>query len=302
MTLKCLFLNDREPYPEDCFDAIPDLEVAWAQDHRGGFSLERALAAHPDTEILVTTLMDLCAENLALLPRLRLIVTITTGTDYIDKDYCVRHGIVVRNTPGFTGASVAEHAVALMLAAAKRLKPYDEGVRRGDFQVFEHQSIELAGRTAGIIGLGTIGSQVARMLSGFGLRVLFCNRRPRASDLGTQVRFERLLTDSDILFLTLSMSPDARHLIDARTLAQVKPGAILINISPDALIDVDALHEALQTGRLSYAGLDLHHQDRRFLDLPNCILSPRRAWYTEEAFERRIRIFTQTLAEAIEIP
>jgi phosphoglycerate dehydrogenase-like enzyme len=83
--------------------------------------------------------------------------------------------------------------MALMLAAAKRLRDYDSGVRRGDFQVFEHQGIELAGRTAGIIGMGAIGSQVARMLAGFDMRVLFCNRRPRQSDLATQVDLEQLL-------------------------------------------------------------------------------------------------------------
>jgi lactate dehydrogenase-like 2-hydroxyacid dehydrogenase len=300
MPIQCLFLNDREPYPEDCFDAIPGIQVTWVQDHRGGFSLVDALDAHPDTEVLITTLMALSAENLARLPRLRRIVTITTSTDFIDKDYCERNGIEIHNTPGFTGASVAEHAMALMLAAAKRLRDYDSGVRRGDFQVFEHQGIELAGRTAGIIGMGAIGSQVARMLAGFDMRVLFCNRRPRQSDLATQVDLEQLLAQSDILFLTLSMSPEARHLINAETLALVKPGAILVNISPDGLIDADALKDALETGRLAYAGLDLHHQDPRFAALPNCILSPRRAWYTQEAFTRRIQCFTRALAEAVQ--
>ncbi len=302
MARKCLLLNDREPYPQDCFDAIAGIEVAWEQDHSGGFSLARALDAHPDTQVLITTLMDLCAENLARLPALELIITITTGTDYVDKEYCARHGIEVRNTPGFTGASVAEHAMALMLAAAKRLVDYNSGIRRGDFQVFEHQGIELAGRTAGIVGMGAIGSRVARMLSGFGMRVLFCNRRSRQTDLGTQVGLEQLLAESDVLFLTLSLNADSRGMINADTLEQVKPGAILVNISPDELIDFEALKQALESGRLAYAGLDLHHADRRFLELPNTVLSPRRAWYTQDAFERRIRIFTQTLAECLRTP
>jgi phosphoglycerate dehydrogenase-like enzyme len=301
MTKQCLFLNDREPYPEDCFDAIPGIAVAWEQDHRGGFSLVRALDSHPQTQILITTLMDLRAENLARLPALEHIITITTGTDYIDKDYCARHGIAVHNTPGFTGASVAEHALALMLAAAKRIADYNSAIRGGDFQVFEHQGIELEGRTAGIVGLGAIGSRVARMLSGFGMRVLFHNRRPLQTDLGIQVPLEQLLAESDVLFLTLSLNADSQGMINADSLAQVKHGAILVNISPDALIDIDALRQALADGRLSYAGLDLHHEDRRFLDLPNSVLSPRRAWYTQDAFERRIRIFTQTLAEVVQV-
>ncbi|MEZ5453120.1 MAG: D-isomer specific 2-hydroxyacid dehydrogenase family protein [Thiothrix sp.] len=297
MSKQCLFLNDREPYPQDCFNHIPDIEMHWAQDHSGGFSLVKSLAAHPDTQILITTLMDLNAENLARLPKLELIITITTGTDYIDKAYCKQHGIDILNTPGFTGASVAEHAMALMLASAKRIADYNREIRNEDFQIFQHQGIELFGRQAGIIGMGAIGSQVARMLQGFGIKVVFCNRKPKDSDIATQVDMDTLLAESDIIFLTLSLNADSRHLINTDTLAKVKPGAILINISPDELIDIAALDEALESGQLSYAGMDIHHEDERFLGLPNTILSPRRAWYTQDAFNRRIAIFTQTLAD-----
>ncbi|EIJ36811.1 2-hydroxyacid dehydrogenase [Thiothrix nivea] len=300
MSKQCLFLNDREPYPQDCFDHIPGIEMHWAQDHSGGFSLVKSLEAHPDTQILITTLMDLNAENLARLPKLELIITITTGTDYIDKAYCEQHGIDIRNTPGFTGASVAEHAMALMLASAKRIADYNREIRNEDFQIFQYQGIELFGRQAGIIGMGAIGSQVARMLQGFGIKVVFCNRKPKDSDIATQVDMDTLLAESDIIFLTLSLNADSRHLINADTLAKVKPGAILINISPDELIDIAALDEALESGRLSYAGMDIHHEDERFLGLPNTILSPRRAWYTQDAFNRRIAIFTQTLADYVQ--
>lgn len=297
MSKKCLFLNNREPYPENCFDPIPNINMVWVQNHHGGFSLEKALDDHPDTRILITTLMDLNAANLARLPQLELIITITTGTDYIDKAYCAAHHIKILNTPGFTGASVAEHAMALMLASAKRLADFNSKIRMGDFQIFEHQGIELFGRQAGIIGMGAIGSQVARMLQGFGIQVVYCNRRLKDNELGTQVDLDTLLANSDIIFLTLSLNADSRHLINATTLARVKLGTILINISPDELIDFSALHDALASGRLSYAGLDIHHEDSRFLSLPNTLLTPRRAWYTEDAFRRRIAIFTQTLAD-----
>ncbi|MGB3918720.1 hypothetical protein J9253_15865 [Thiothrix litoralis] len=297
MTKQCLFLNNREPYPEDCFDRIPGIEMVWAQNHTSRFSLVESLETHPDTQILITTLMDLHAANLAKLPKLELIITITTGTDYIDKAYCQQHGIKIRNTPGFTGASVAEHAMALMLASAKRIADFNREIRTGDFQIFEHQGIELCGRQAGIIGMGAIGSQVARMLQGFGINTVFCNRSPKNSDLATQVDMDSLLANSDIIFLTLSLNADSRHLINAETLAKVKPGAILINISPDELINMADLKEALESGKLSYAGMDIHHEDERFLQLPNTVLSPRRAWYTQDAFNRRIAIFTQTLAD-----
>ena len=297
MNKQCLFLNNREPYPETCFEHISGIEMTWMQDHSDEFCLVRSLEAHPDTQILITTLMDLQADNLAKLPKLELIITITTGTDYIDKDYCAQHGIEIRNTPKFTGASVAEHAMALMLASAKRIADYNREIRTGDFQIFQHQGIELYGRQAGIIGMGAIGSQVARMLQGFGIKVVYCNRQPKCSALATQVDLDTLLAESDIIFLTLSLNADSRHLINTETLAKVKPGAILINISPDELMDVKALKVALESGKLAYAGIDMHHEDERFLQLPNTILSPRRAWYTQDAFERRITIFTQTLTD-----
>ncbi|MDJ1169469.1 D-isomer specific 2-hydroxyacid dehydrogenase family protein [Roseofilum sp. BLCC_M154] len=297
MVKTCLFVNNREPYPETCFDHISGIDMVWYQDHSDRFSLEEAITNNPTTQILITTLMDWSAAHLKQFPNLELIITITTGTDYIDKTYCQQHNIKVLNTPGFTGASVAEHAVALMLAAAKRLVDFNHKIRTGDYQIFEHQGIELFGAQAGIIGMGRIGSQVAQMLQGFGINVVYCNRTQKVSDLGVQVDLDTLLNTSDIIFLTLSLNETSRQMINQDTLAKVKPGAILINISPDDLIEFSALQSALTKGQLSYAGLDIHHEDDRFLNLPNTILTPRRAWYTQAAFERRIKIFSQTLAD-----
>lgn len=297
MLKNCLFLNNREPYPLDAFAHISNVNMVWCQDYTGGFSLEQALADNPDTHILITTLMDLSEENLKKLPKLELIITITIGTDYIDKDYCAANNIKILNTPNYTGTSVAEHAVALMLTAAKCIVNFDSKVRTGDFQIFEHQSIELFNRKAGIIGLGSIGTQVATMLKGFGMQVLYCNRRPTPSDIGVQVSMDSLIKESDIIFLTLSMNKDSKHLINQDSLAKMKKGAILINISPDALIDVPALKQALESGKLSYAGIDIHHENQAFLELPNTLITPRRAWYTAESMQRRVQIFTQTLAD-----
>lgn len=297
MIKNCLFLNNREPYPLDAFDHISNINMVWCQDHSGGFSLEQALADNPDTHILITTLMNLSAENLKKLPQLELIIAITIGTDYIDKNYCQANNIKILNTPNYTGTSVAEHAVALMLTAAKRIVDFNGKVRTGDFQIFEHQSIELFNRKAGLIGLGNIGKQVATMLKGFGMQVLYCNRRPTPSDLGVQVSLDSLLKESDIVFLTLSMSDESKQLINQDALAKMKKGAMLINISPDELIDVAALKLALETGQVSYAGIDIHHQNQAFLELPNTLVTPRRAWYTAESMQRRVQIFTQTLAD-----
>jgi len=293
MIKKCLFLNNREPYPEEVFNEIASIDMVWYQDHSENFSLQDAITANTDTQILITTIMDLSADNLRKLPQLELIITITIGTDYIDKTYCQQKGIKILNTPNYTGTSVAEHAVALLLTASKRLVDFNSKVRTGDFQIFEHQSMELFNKKAGIIGLGSIGKQVATMLQGFGMQLMYCNRKPTVSDVGVQVSLDTLLRESDVIFLTLPLNNDSKRVINAETLTLVKKGVILINISPDELVEFEALKQGLETGTIAYAGIDLHHEATK----PNLLITPRRAWYTEESFNRRIAIFTQRLAD-----
>jgi phosphoglycerate dehydrogenase-like enzyme len=295
MIKKCLFINNREPLPEDIFNHLADLNVVWYQDCSSSFALENILDTNNDTEILITTFMNLGATNLSKVPKLELILATTTETSYIDKNYCNEHGIKVLNTPKYTGSSVAEHAVALMLTAAKRIVDFNAKVRYGDFKIFEHQGIELFGKKVGIVGMGDIGKKVARIVLGLGMQVRYWNRSQVTTNLGTQTDFNTLVSESDVIFLTLPLNQDTRNILNLQTIRQIKKGAILINISPDKLIDFDALKFALENGILSYAGIDLLTEDEKYFQLPNLIITPRRAWYTKESFARRIQTITNTL-------
>lgn len=292
---KCLFLNNREPYPEDIFNHLSDLNVVWYQDNSGSFSLEKILDTHNETEILITTFMNLDASNLSKLPQLEFILATTTETSYIDLKYCHQNNIKVVNTPKYTGASVAEHAVALMLTAAKRIVDFNTKVRTGDFQVFEHQGMELFGKKVGIMGMGDIGKRIAKILQGFEMEIRYCNRSVLSTNLGIQTDFQTLLSESDVIFLTLPLNQDTKNIINFQNISQIKKGAILINISPDRLMEFDAVKWALENGKLSYSGIDLLSEDEKYFQLPNLIITPRRGWYTKESFTRRIQIVTDTL-------
>lgn len=297
---KCLILNNREPYPENILDHIPRLEVVWYQDSSSSFSVDKALDTHRETHILVTNMLDLNATRLEKMPELELIITLTTSVEFIDADYCLQKGIAIKNTAKYGGTSVAEHAVALMMTAAKRIVDFNTKVRTGDFQMFERQSMELAGKNAGILGLGNIGRHLADILMAFGMKISYCNRNPVAFDHGTQVDMDTLLAESDILFLTLSHNENSKGIMNKEAFFKIKPGTILISISPDGVIEFEAFKEALESGRLSYAGIDLHHQKKKYMVLPNLIITPRRAWYTKEAFERRTAIWVKTLFDYME--
>ncbi len=134
----CLILNDREPIPEDSLRELDSLaSFVWAQDVGRKLPLSSVLKANVATTALITTYMDLSSKNLELLPDLQAIITTTTAVEYIDLDYCLSKGICVMNTPDYTGASVAEFAIALMFSAARNIPNINSAVRKGDFELFD---------------------------------------------------------------------------------------------------------------------------------------------------------------------
>nr|VFK43569.1 MAG: glycerate dehydrogenase/C-terminal binding protein [Candidatus Kentron sp. TC]VFK45079.1 MAG: glycerate dehydrogenase/C-terminal binding protein [Candidatus Kentron sp. TC]VFK58251.1 MAG: glycerate dehydrogenase/C-terminal binding protein [Candidatus Kentron sp. TC] len=288
MKKKCLVLNDREPIPENHLDDLDDrLDVAWHQRTGADFSLAEAIATHADSHILITTYMDLNAGYLRRMPNLEAIITTTVSTHYVDSGYCGEHGIKIFNTENYTGASVAEHAVALMMSAARQIPAIDGEVRRGNTECFDYPGAELAGKTAGIIGFGNIGGYVAKLLSGFDMQLQYYNRSPRESALARAVDLETLLDTSDIVFLTVTLNNDSHHMIDETALRRMKSSALLVNISPDDVMDKAAVERALENGEIRGAAMDLL-EPKLFLDTPRAILTVRRAWFTTECFARRI--------------
>lgn len=226
-------------------------------------------------------------------PRLRVVGRHGVGLDNIDLDACTRRGVWVVSTPLANVEAVAEHAVGLMLAAAKQIVRGDRAVRAGEFDAARMTLIgqELAGRTLGVIGFGRIGQRVAEICrAAFGMQVIFTDvvTHPAAARIGARpVPLAHLLEQSDVVTLHVPLSEATRHLIDRDALARMKRGAILINTARGAVVDEAALVEALQQGRLS-AGLDVFAEEplpagHPLTALPSVILTPHHASHTEDA-------------------
>ncbi len=237
---------------------------------------------------------------LAACPDLKLVVYLSTGaSSYIDMDDAGRRGIVVRNTTGYADRAVAEHAFALMLAAARNLAAMDRGLRGGVWEPLG--GIELAGKTLGIVGLGATGREMARLASAFGMRVIGWSRGGVPAGLDCEaVGLDDLLAGADVVSLHLAATPETRALIDRRRLALMRPGAILVNTARGALIDEAALVEALRAGRPGHAALDVFADeplpgDHPLAGLPNVTLSAHVAWRTPEALTRLLRTGLETL-------
>jgi D-3-phosphoglycerate dehydrogenase len=237
------------------------------------------------------------ARVLAACPALRMISVWGTGTDHVDLAAAARYGIAVANTPGVAAASVAEHALALLLAAARRIPQMDAAVRHGEWP--RGHSTDLRGKICGVIGLGAIGREFARLAGAIGMRVAAWtpHRRPGlASTAGMElVELDALYRTSDAISLHLRLSEETRGFVGAKQLALMKPGAILVNTARGGLVDEAALAEALAGGRLGAAGLDVFAAEplptgNPWAGLPNVVLTPHCAGITPEVIEAGLRM------------
>ena len=196
--------------------------------------------------------------------QLRVVSQMAVGVDNVDVDACTARGIPVGNTPGVLTETTADIAWALILAAARRVVESAEFVKRGDWKTWGPllmAGVDVHDRTLGVVGFGQIGQAVARRAQGFGMRTLYWNRTPRperAAQLGAQLRsLDQLLAESDFVSLNVALTDDTHHLIDAAALANMQPGAILINTARGPIVDEAALADALRDGRIAGAGLDV---------------------------------------------
>ncbi len=224
---------------------------------------------------------------------LKMIAVLGIGTDNIDLRAASRAGIKVTNTPGYSAAAVAEHALALMLAAARRIPQHQQELQAGRWTRIP--MTQLHGKTLGIIGLGSIGRKMASLGKGIGMEVLAWTFHPdgeRASQAGIHfVPLEELLSRSDVISIHIRASEKTFHLFDQRAFEQVKPSCILVNTARASIVDTRALIAALRGGRLAAAALDVYdHEplppDDPLLSLPNVVLSPHNSGMTPEAIQR----------------
>jgi len=253
---------------------------------------ERLRDAEAIINVRAYTLLD--DEAMAQAPKLRLISILGTGTDNVDLVAAQRRGIVVTNTPGTGAASVAELTIGLLLAVTRAIPISDARLRRGEWQHVEGP--ELDGKTLGLLGLGAIGSRVARLGHGLGLLVIAWSYRQdpeRAAQLGVElVERDDVFKRSDVVSVHLRNTPEARGSVGARELGLMKPTAILLNTARAALLDQAALVDALRGGRIAGAGLDVYLEEplppdnNPFKDLPNVVLTPHVGAVTHEASDR----------------
>jgi D-3-phosphoglycerate dehydrogenase len=202
------------------------------------------------------TAMD--AALLEGLPRLRSIVFLGTGaSSYVDLDAAARLGMRVRTIRGYGDRSVAEHAFALLLAAARGIAGMDRGLRAGAWT--QAEGFELAGRTLGLLGLGGVGGEMARIASGFGMRVVGWSRSGVPAGLPVEaMAIDDVLAASDVVSLHLALVEQTLGLLDAARIARMKRGAILVNTARGALVDEAAMLAALASGQLGHAALDVY--------------------------------------------
>jgi phosphoglycerate dehydrogenase-like enzyme len=223
-------------------------------------------------------------------PKLRLISIWGTGTDNVDLKAAAARGITVTNTPGANAIAVAEHTVALMLTLVKQVAPADAAMRQGGWP--RNLVPQLRGKRLGLIGTGLIGREVAAMAKGLGMEVVAWTFHPNAglaASLGLRyVELDDLLRTSDIVSMHLRATPDARHFLDRKRLALLKPTAFVVNTARGALIDEAALVEWLREKRIAGAGLDVYETEplpvgHALTALPNVLLTPHCAGMTPDS-------------------
>ena len=239
-----------------------------------------------DAEVVIPEHVLVDDAFLAQAPRLRF-VQVGAGYDNVDLAACSRRGVQVCNAAGLNADAVAEHVMALLLCHYKNICPLNRFMHTGGSAPLpDYHGGELSGRTLGLVGVGHIGRAVAVRAQAFGLRLLGWSYRPIQVPGVTPVSLPQLFTESDIVSLHVPLTDDTRHLIDDAALAQMKPGALLINTARGGLIDEAALVRALQRGTISGACLDVFAEEplpaeSSLRQLDNVILTPHTAGYPD---------------------
>lgn len=254
-----------------------------------------------DADVLLTNKTVLNAENMSQMPNLKYVGVLATGYNVVDLEYAASRGITVTNIPAYSTASVAQMVFAHILNIANSVEHHSQLVRGGawsssiDFCFWDSPQIELAGKTIGLVGLGNTGMATARIAQAFGMKVIAVTSKNNLPEGIKSVSYSDLWQQSDIVSLHCPLSADTRNLVNASTIAQMKPSAILINTGRGPLIDEQALADALNSGRIAAAAVDVLSTEPPATDNPlltarNCFITPHIAWATREARQRLMDI------------
>lgn len=278
----------------DCLNQFGDVTVYDRTD-----SEEEAVARIGDAEIVLINKVPVTESLLAACPGIRLICVQATGYNVVDCAACAKRNIPVTNVPTYGTAAVAQFTMALLLELCHQVGLHDRDVhqggwtRNGSFTYWLTPQMELAGKTMGIIGFGRIGQAVGRLAKAFGMEVLAYNRSQceAGKQIGTYVELDTMLAKSDVVSLHCPLFPETKGIINARSIARMKDGAILLNTSRGPLVEEASLAQALNAGKLRGAAVDVVSQEpivegNPLLHCRNCIITPHMAWAPIESRQR----------------
>lgn len=251
--------------------------------------------------IVDTAVLDAC-------PKLKLVCVLATGYNVVDCQACKDRGVVVTNVPAYSTVSVTQFTFALLLELCNRVGLHDQLVHQGRWETspgfcfWETPQMELAGKTMGIIGFGSIGRSVGVVARALGMRVLAYNRSRCAEGeaIGQYVDLDTLLSQSDVVSLHCPLTPETAEIINKDTLAKMKDGAILLNTARGGVVNEADVRSALESGKLRGFAADVVSRepilpDNPLLHAPNCILTPHMAWAPLEARKRILASVTQSI-------
>ncbi len=256
---------------------------------------------------LLTDQLDGAAMDAA--PRLRVISNMAVGVDNVDLEAASARKIPVGNTPGAMTDATADMTFALMMAAARRVVEGERYVRDGKWKTWSPQLLlgaDFAGATWGIIGFGRIGQAVAKRCQGFDLRVIYFDPEPHPGLGAMPAALGELLHTSDFVSLHVPLTPETHHMINAQTLSEMKPNAVLVNTSRGPVVDPDALYAALKSGKIFAAGLDVTDPeplppDHPLLKLDNCVIVPHLGSASKRTRDQMAYLAAQNLIAGLKV-
>jgi D-3-phosphoglycerate dehydrogenase / 2-oxoglutarate reductase len=268
--------------------------------------LSKALELCRDADGVLFRRIDMTCDMIRQFRNCRIIVRYGIGTDNVDVAAATEANIIVGHVPSYCIDEVSTHAIALLLACARKIVPTQRRMEQGSWDVHRDDPIfRLAGKTVGIVGLGNIGRAVARKLGGWNMKLLANDpfvASERAGELGAElVDFETLCRSSDFITLHCPLLAETKHLINAKSLSWIRRGAVIVNTARGLVIDHGALLEAIDSGQIASAGLDVFEQEPLAADSPlrchpRIVVTDHTAWYSEESQAELQRTAAEELA------
>ena len=298
--MKIVILDGYTENPGDLsWDELGRLGELTVYDRSSLTDEQEAIDRIQDAEIVITNKTPITRRVLDACPSIRLITLLATGYNVVDVAYAKEKGIPVSNVPAYGTDAVSQYAIALLLEVCHHIGHHDQAVKAGrwennqDWCFWDYPLIELTGKTMGIIGFGRIGQATGRIAKALGMKVLAHDlyQSEQGREIGTYVTMDQLLAESDVISLHCNLTSENNGFINKETISRMKDGVILINNSRGQLVNEQDLADALNSGKMAAAGLDVVSTEpikgsNPLLDAKNCLITPHISWAPKESRQR----------------